>query len=100
LEVVLVALRAGIEPEAGSRPELGTALGKASTIATSAVASSGIKVSVEIASATLTLLAKGAKGSGSSAFGPRIPGRRPSSHRGKTITSNGGDVSLSAPVEP
>jgi hypothetical protein len=108
LEVVLVALRPGIEPEAGTRCKtargeaiLSTALGEASIIAASAVMRTGGVVSVEIATASFTLLAEEARGSGTSAIGIRIPRRRPTSHGVETITSRcEGDATLAAPVKP
>jgi hypothetical protein len=109
LEVVLVALRPGIEPKAGTQRKtargeaiLSTTLGEASTIAASAVTRTGGVVSVEIATASLMLLlAEEARGSGTSAIGIRIPRRRPTSHGVETITSRrGGDATLAAPVKP
>jgi hypothetical protein len=96
---VLVTLRTGIETES-SRSELETALGKTGTIAGAARAIFGVEVSEDIAAATLTLLSKGARGTGSPIFASSVSGRRPSSHRGDRNTANGGAVSLTSPVKP
>jgi hypothetical protein len=108
LEAVLIALRSGIEPEATSRRKtirgvvvLSTALGEASAIAASTVARTGGVIFVEITTTALTLLAEGARRSGASASGTRIPSQRPPSHGGEMITSRRrGNTLLAAPVKP
>jgi hypothetical protein len=70
---VLVTLRAGVETES-SRSELEAALGKTGTIAGAARAITSVEVSEESAAASLTLLSKGARGTGSPVLATSVPG--------------------------
>jgi hypothetical protein len=95
----LVALRSGVESEAGIRREttcgeviLATALGEGSTIAASADTRAG----GEVAPASLTQRAEEARGASTFASGIGT-----TSHGDGTIAlRHGGDTSLAAPVEP
>jgi hypothetical protein len=98
LGVDLVTLRASVEPEASTQPELSAALREADAIAAAAIAGTGVEVAAETASATLPLLAKRERSG--SAVGPRDPWWRPASHLDEVITTDGGVASLTAPVEP
>jgi hypothetical protein len=96
---VLVTLRAGVEAES-SRSELEAALGKTGTIAGVARAITSVEVSEESVAATLTLLSKGARGTGSLLLATSVPGRRPSSHHGDRNTAHRGALSFPLPMKP
>jgi hypothetical protein len=96
---VLVTLRTGVETES-SRSELEAALGKTDTIAGATRAITSVEVSEECAAATLTLLSKWARGTGSPVLATNVLGRRPSSHHGDWNTANGGALSFASPMKP
>jgi hypothetical protein len=48
----------------------------------------------------LTLLSKGARGTGSPLLSTSVPGWRPSSHQGDQNTANGGALSFPLPMKP
>jgi hypothetical protein len=95
----LVTLRAGVEAKT-SRSELEAALARAGTIADAARATTSVEVSEEGTAATLTLLSRGARGTGSPLLVASVPGRRPSSHYGDGDNANGGALSFPLPMKP